>query len=104
MQTIRPAAQRARWLFIGAGAGRSIRGRGHLRVLWKGLSTCQMYRHKLVGAIWRCCGAIRRRQKILVEIRNVHDKGEAWALRSHEIRDSDANRIFRGILNYAKRY
>ena len=42
--------------------------------------------------------------EILVEIRNVHDKGEAWALRSHEIRDSDANRIFRGILNYAKRY
>ena len=42
--------------------------------------------------------------EILVEIRNVHDKGEAWALRSHKIRDSDADRIFRGILNYAKRY
>ena len=42
--------------------------------------------------------------EILVEIRNVHDKGEAWALRSHKIRDSDAGRIFRGILNYAKRY
>ncbi len=42
--------------------------------------------------------------EILVEIRNVHHKGEAWALRSHKIRDSDANRIFRGILNYAKRY
>ncbi len=42
--------------------------------------------------------------EILVEIRNVHDKGEAWALRSHKRRDSDANRIFRGILNYAKRY
>ena len=58
-----PAAQRARWLFIGAGAGRSIRGRGHLRVLWKGHSICQMYRHKSGGAIWRCCGAIRHRQK-----------------------------------------
>ena len=42
--------------------------------------------------------------EILVEIRNVHDKGEAWALRSHKIRDSDADRILRGILNYAKRY
>ena len=42
--------------------------------------------------------------EILVEIRNVHHKGEAWALRSHKIRDSDADRIFRGILNYAKRY
>ena len=42
--------------------------------------------------------------EILVEIRNVHDKGEAWALRSHKIRDSDADRIFRGILNYANRY
>ena len=42
--------------------------------------------------------------EILVEIRNVHHKGEAWALRSHKIRDSDAGRIFRGILNYAKRY
>ena len=42
--------------------------------------------------------------EILVEIRNVHDKGEAWALRSHKMRDSDADRILRGILNYAKRY
>lgn len=42
--------------------------------------------------------------EVLVEIRNVHDKGEAWALRSHKIRDSDADRILRGILNYAKRY
>lgn len=42
--------------------------------------------------------------EILVEIRNVHHKGEAWALRSHKMRDSDADRIFRGILNYAKRY
>ena len=42
--------------------------------------------------------------EILVEIRNVHDKGEAWALRSHKIRDSDADRILRGILNYAKRH
>ena len=42
--------------------------------------------------------------EILVEIRNVHHKGEAWALRSHKIRDSDADRILRGILNYAKRY
>ncbi len=41
--------------------------------------------------------------EILVEIRNVHDKGEAWALRFHDRRESDANRIFRGILNYAKR-
>ena len=42
--------------------------------------------------------------EILVEIRNVHDKGEAWALRSHKMRDFDAGRIFRGILNYAKGY
>ena len=42
--------------------------------------------------------------EILVEIRNVHDKGEAWALRSHNRRNADADRILRGILNYAKRY
>ncbi len=41
--------------------------------------------------------------EVLVEIRNVHDKGEAWALRSHNRRNADADRIFRGILNYAKR-
>ena len=40
--------------------------------------------------------------EVLVEIRNVHDKGEAWALRFHDRRESDADRIFRGILNYAK--
>lgn len=41
--------------------------------------------------------------EILVEIRNVHDKGEAWALRFHSRRDEDADRIFQGILNYAKK-
>jgi N-acetylmuramoyl-L-alanine amidase len=40
--------------------------------------------------------------EILVEIRNVHDKGEAWALRFHDKRDPDAERIFSGILNYVK--
>ena len=40
--------------------------------------------------------------EILVEIRNVHDKGEAWALRFHKNREPDADRIFQGMLDYAK--
>ena len=40
--------------------------------------------------------------EVLVEIRNVHDTGEAFALRFHDKREADADRIFRGILNYAK--
>ncbi|MDA0710690.1 MAG: N-acetylmuramoyl-L-alanine amidase, partial [bacterium] len=38
--------------------------------------------------------------EILVEIRNVHDQGEAWALRFHSRREEDADRIFQGVLNY----
>lgn len=41
--------------------------------------------------------------EILVEIRNVHDKGEAWALRFHSRREKDADRIFQGVLNYVKK-
>ncbi|MFT5365161.1 MAG: N-acetylmuramoyl-L-alanine amidase [Candidatus Latescibacterota bacterium] len=41
--------------------------------------------------------------EILVEIRNVHDKGEAWALRFHSRREADADRIFQGVLNYIKK-
>lgn len=40
--------------------------------------------------------------EVLVEIRNVHDKGEAWALRFHSRREEDADRIFQGVLNYVK--
>ena len=40
--------------------------------------------------------------EVLVEIRNVHDIGEAWALRFHDKRDLDAERVFSGILNYVK--
>ena len=41
--------------------------------------------------------------EILVEIRNVHDKGEAWALRFHQRRERDADRILQGILNYVEK-
>jgi N-acetylmuramoyl-L-alanine amidase len=41
--------------------------------------------------------------EVLVEIRNVHDKGEAWALRFHSRREEDADRIFQGVLNYVKK-
>ena len=41
--------------------------------------------------------------EILVEIRNVHDIGEAWLLRYHERRQEDAERIVKGILNYVSR-
>ena len=41
--------------------------------------------------------------EILVEIRNVHDKGEAWALRFHRNRQKDAERIVKGVLEYAKK-
>ena len=40
--------------------------------------------------------------EILVEIRNVHDKGEAWALRFHRNRQRDAERIVSGILEYVR--
>ena len=41
--------------------------------------------------------------EILVEIRNVHDVGEAYRIRFHEKRQRDAERIAAGILKYAKR-
>jgi N-acetylmuramoyl-L-alanine amidase len=41
--------------------------------------------------------------EILVEIRNVHDVGEAYLLRFHEKRQRDAERIAEGILKYANR-
>ena len=40
--------------------------------------------------------------EVLVEVRNVHDKGEAYALRFHDKREEDVDRIFKGILNYVK--
>jgi len=38
---------------------------------------------------------------VLVEIRNVSFVGDAWALRFHETREEDAERIVRGVLDYA---
>jgi N-acetylmuramoyl-L-alanine amidase len=38
--------------------------------------------------------------EILVEIRNVSDKGEAWAIRYHKNRQKDAERIVKGIVDY----
>jgi N-acetylmuramoyl-L-alanine amidase len=40
--------------------------------------------------------------EILVEIRNVSFKGDAWALRFHGKRQEDADRIVRGLLDFAK--
>jgi N-acetylmuramoyl-L-alanine amidase len=39
--------------------------------------------------------------EILVEVHNVHDKGEAYRLRFHRTREEDADRIVKGILTYA---
>ena len=41
--------------------------------------------------------------EVLVEIRNVSFKGDAWALRFHDRRQDDAGRIVKGVLDYAKR-
>ena len=43
----------------------------------------------------------RARAEVLVEIRNVSFVGDAWALRFHETREEDAERIVRGVLDYA---
>jgi N-acetylmuramoyl-L-alanine amidase len=43
----------------------------------------------------------RAHAEILVEIHNVHDKGEAYRLRFHKIRQGDAEKILKGVLNYA---
>ena len=43
----------------------------------------------------------RASAEILVEIRNVSSKDDAWALRFHEKRQEDADRIVRGVLDYA---
>ena len=45
----------------------------------------------------------RAAAEILVEIRNVSFKRDAWALRFHDERQKDAERIVRGVLNHAKR-
>lgn len=39
---------------------------------------------------------------ILVEVRNVHYTGDAWALRSTELRDQDARMLVEGILDWAR--
>lgn len=44
----------------------------------------------------------RASAEILVEIRNVSFVGDAWALRFHENRQEDADRIVKGVLDYAK--
>ena len=43
----------------------------------------------------------RAHAEILVEVHNVHDKGEAYRIRFHRTREVDADRIVKGILNYA---
>jgi N-acetylmuramoyl-L-alanine amidase len=45
----------------------------------------------------------RSHAEILLEIRNVSFIGDAWALRFHGKRQEDAERIVKGILDYAKR-
>ncbi len=53
----------------------------------------------------RSLGVLRNNKahaEILVEIRNVHDMGEAWALRFHKNRQKDADRIVKGIRNYVE--
>lgn len=42
----------------------------------------------------------RARAEVLVEIRNVAFVGDAWALRFHETREEDADRVVKGILDY----
>lgn len=41
--------------------------------------------------------------EILVEVHNMHDRGEAYRLRFHKNRQRSAERIVKGILNYANR-
>ena len=43
----------------------------------------------------------RAHAEVLVEIHNVHDKGEAYRLRFHKNRQGDAERIVKGALAYA---
>lgn len=45
----------------------------------------------------------RSRAEILIEIRNISFVGDAWALRFHGKRQEDAERIVKGVLDYAKR-
>jgi N-acetylmuramoyl-L-alanine amidase len=54
----------------------------------------------------RSLGVLRKNYahaEILVEIRNVHEVGEAYRLRFHEKRQRDAEGIVDGILRYARR-
>ncbi len=41
--------------------------------------------------------------EVLIEIRNVSDVGDAWALRFHGKRQEDAESIVRGVLDYVKK-
>ena len=41
--------------------------------------------------------------EILVEVHNVHDKGDAWRIRRHTRREQNAERVVNGILAYAKK-
>ncbi len=52
----------------------------------------------------RNLGVLRKNRahaEVLVEIHNVHDKGEAYRLRFHKNRQEDAERILKGVLDYA---
>ena len=102
MQTTALVASKGLWLFIGGGRAESIRGLELLHGFYKRPSSGRVYARKL-GA--RNLAVLRNNSahaEVLVEVRNVHDTGEAYALRFHDKREEDVDRIFQGILNYAK--
>ena len=77
------------------------RSRAFARVLQKALERSGV--RSQIGA--RNLAVLRNNSahaEVLVEVRNVHDTGEAYALRFHDKREEDVDRIFQGILNYAK--
>ena len=41
--------------------------------------------------------------KVLIELRNLAYRDHVWALRFEQLRHRDAEKVVRGILNYAER-
>jgi len=43
------------------------------------------------------------RIKVILELRNLAYTDHAWAIRFEELRQRDAEKVVRGVLNYARR-
>ena len=89
-------------MYLNKGGKIDTRSRSFARVMQQALNESSLPA-QISGRNMAVLRDNRAYAEVLIEIRNVHDKGEAWALRSHKMRKKDVERIYGGVMDYVKK-